>query len=184
MQDFANDQKNSKEGLRQKYRELRRSVVHDIDAGKKLLSNCLRALSFKENDRVAGYIPMDGEIDVLPLMKYCLDCRLTVSVPVVVKGRRLLKFRKWFHEGGLGVICYEKDMPNVFFVPLIAFDQRLYRLGFGGGYYDCTIEFLRRKQECCKFVGVAYNSQLCDSVPVDHHDQKLDMIVTETDIYF
>ena len=173
-----------KASLRKKYRELRRGIMPSTEFGKKLLSHCTKALLLKASDRVAGYIPMDREIDVVPLMRYCLDNCCEVLVPVVVQGSRLLEFHQWIPKGNtLNEKSKDESFPNVFLVPLVAFDKKLNRIGFGGGFYDYTIEFLRKKQEC-KFVGVAYELQLCENIPVDAHDQKLDLIVTEQSVYY
>ncbi len=70
-------------------------------------------------------------------------------------------------------------MPEIILVPLLAFDGEGYRLGYGGGYYDRTMEAMRRFETPPKFIGVAYGMQEIDQVPTGEYDQKLDGILTE-----
>ena len=68
--------------------------------------------------------------------------------------------------------------PDIILVPLLAFDERLYRLGYGGGYYDRYIEKAYKKKPFIK-VGLALSVQKIDNVPTTKYDKKLDYIVTE-----
>ena len=68
--------------------------------------------------------------------------------------------------------------PCLLLVPLLAFDRRGLRLGYGGGYYDRTLAALRAKNKILA-VGIAYSIQEVDAMPVADHDQPLDWIVTE-----
>jgi len=65
-------------------------------------------------------------------------------------------------------------------VPGVAFDRRGYRLGYGKGFYDRE---LVAKASTASAVGLCYDFQLCDRLPVEPHDQRLDFIVTETQIF-
>jgi 5-formyltetrahydrofolate cyclo-ligase len=68
--------------------------------------------------------------------------------------------------------------PEVLILPLVAFDRRGYRLGYGGGYYDRTLAVLRRQGRALA-VGVGFAAQEVVAVPCGRHDQRLDWIVTE-----
>lgn len=63
-------------------------------------------------------------------------------------------------------------------VPLIGFDRAGNRLGYGGGYYD---KFLS-KNKCKQAIGLAYSSQEIEGLPIEPHDQKLNLIITEKEI--
>ena len=69
-------------------------------------------------------------------------------------------------------------LPDVLLVPLLAFDSRGYRLGYGGGFYDRTLEKLRALKKVTA-VGVAYQAQMTDEVPLGEHDAPLDYVMTE-----
>jgi 5-formyltetrahydrofolate cyclo-ligase len=72
----------------------------------------------------------------------------------------------------------EEVLPDVLLVPMLAFDRAGYRLGYGGGFYDRTLEKLRALKKVTA-IGVAYQAQLVDQVPVGPHDAPLDYILTE-----
>jgi 5-formyltetrahydrofolate cyclo-ligase len=66
----------------------------------------------------------------------------------------------------------------VVIVPLLAFDARGYRLGYGGGFYDRTLETLRARRPTLA-VGFAFAAQEVAEVPIEATDQRLDAVVTE-----
>ncbi len=69
-------------------------------------------------------------------------------------------------------------IPQVVIVPLVGFDARGYRLGYGGGFYDRTLEGLRATGPVVA-IGFAFAAQEMAEVPIEATDQRLDMIVTE-----
>ena len=70
-------------------------------------------------------------------------------------------------------------VPEVLFVPLLAFDEDGGRLGQGGGYYDRWIA----DHEQVLRIGLAWDTQKVDAVPMEPHDMPLHMVVTPTRIY-
>ena len=71
--------------------------------------------------------------------------------------------------------------PDILLVPLVAFDRKLNRLGYGAGFYDRFIKFLKKKKKIIT-IGLAYDFQEVYLIPVSKHDQKLDYIVTNKKI--
>jgi 5-formyltetrahydrofolate cyclo-ligase len=71
--------------------------------------------------------------------------------------------------------------PDILLVPLLAFDRRGNRIGYGAGYYDMTIASLRAKKPVVA-VGVAYAAQEIDAVPVTPRDARLDLVLTEREV--
>ena len=69
--------------------------------------------------------------------------------------------------------------PEILLVPLLAFDRAGFRLGYGGGFYDRTLETLRASGPVTT-LGIAFAGQVCAAVPRGAFDQKLDWIVTES----
>jgi 5-formyltetrahydrofolate cyclo-ligase len=132
---------------------------------------------------LSGYMPMRTEIDPLPAMAAHQG---PVGVPVIIGKGQPLKFREW--SPGCALIPGEFGAqipaegawiePQVLIVPLLAFDTRGYRLGYGGGFYDRTLQALRAKRPTLA-VGFAFSSQQVPEVPIDHNDQRLDAIITE-----
>ena len=132
---------------------------------------------------LSGYMPMRTEIDPLPAMA---AHRGVVGVPVIPGPAMALKFREWspgcaLVTGEFGALIPAEGAwvePAVLIVPMLAFDARGYRLGYGGGFYDRTLELLRARRPTLA-VGFAYAAQEVDEVPIDAFDQQLDAVVTE-----
>ena len=72
----------------------------------------------------------------------------------------------------------KKVFPDIIFVPVVAFDNRLYRIGYGGGYYDRYIHKISNKKKLLK-IGIAHSCQKINKVPTNKYDKKLDIIITE-----
>ncbi|MCW3782162.1 5-formyltetrahydrofolate cyclo-ligase [Defluviimonas salinarum] len=136
---------------------------------------------------LAGYMPMRTEIDCLPAMAAHAGA---VGVPVILGAGTPLKFRSWSPEatmvaGEFGALIPESGdwvEPDVLIVPLLAFDRRGYRLGYGGGFYDRTLEGLRARKSVTA-IGFAFAAQEVDEVPIEPTDQPLDLIVTEAEVF-
>jgi len=135
---------------------------------------------------LAGYMPMRTEIDCLPAMAAHAG---PVGVPVIEGVGLPLRFRRWSPSapmvaGAFGALVPETGdwiEPEVLIVPLLAFDRRGYRLGYGGGFYDRTLERLRRAGPVTA-IGFAFAAQEVAKVPIEPTDQPLDLIVTEAGV--
>lgn len=135
---------------------------------------------------LSGYMPMRTEIDPLPAMA---TYQGPVAVPVIMGAAQPLRFRQWSPESPMVAGEFGARVPiegpwiepEVLIVPLLAFDTRGYRLGYGGGFYDRTLEYLRARRRTLA-IGFAFAAQQIDQVPVDATDQRLDLIVTETGV--
>jgi 5-formyltetrahydrofolate cyclo-ligase len=140
-------------------------------------------LAAQRGQVLSGYMPMRTEIDPLPAMA---SHQGPVGVPVIVGKGLPLRFREWspgvrMVEGPFKALIPEEGAwvePQVLIVPLLAFDARGYRLGYGGGFYDRTLEGLRARGPVLA-VGFAFSAQEVPEVPTDDTDQRLDAVVTE-----
>ncbi len=132
---------------------------------------------------LSGYMPMRSEIDPLSAMAAHQG---PVGVPVILEKAAPLRFREWspgcrLVEGAFRAMIPEEGAwiePEIMIVPMLAFDARGYRLGYGGGFYDRTLELLRARGPVLA-VGFAFAAQEMAEVPVDGFDQRLDAVVTE-----
>lgn len=140
--------------------------------------------------RIALFASFRDEIDTLPLARALWARGADLALPVIV-GRGLpLLFRHWREGAELepagafriptpGADC-PQVVPDVLLVPLAAFDRRGLRIGYGGGFYDRTLEELRRHRPV-KAIGFAFACQQVDAVPAEPHDEPVDVMVTEAE---
>lgn len=137
---------------------------------------------------VAGYWPVRGEIDVLPLMRELIARGHRVALPHVVAADAPLLFRLWrddapMRRGGFGIpepSDGAEVTPDTVLVPLVAFDSHGHRVGYGGGYYDGTLAHVKP----ARAIGIAYDVQRYDGAfASEKHDVPLHMIVTDKKIY-
>lgn len=135
----------------------------------------------------AGYIPMRSEVDVRPVFTQMERYHKRTAMPAMTEQKTLL-FREWkigdpLIRHALGVEepapTAPTMIPAIILVPLLAFDGDGYRLGYGGGFYDRTMEAMRQFETPPLFIGVAYSSQEIEQVPTDGHDARLDGVLTE-----
>nr|WP_288949291.1 5-formyltetrahydrofolate cyclo-ligase [uncultured Paracoccus sp.] len=131
---------------------------------------------------LAGYWPMRDEADPRPAISAHDG---PVCLPVVTGPARPLEFRAFdgrLEAGSFGTSHPPADspvmQPQVLIVPLAGFDREGHRLGYGGGFYDRTLEILRTSGPVVA-IGLAYAVQEIRSIPVEPTDQSLDMIVTD-----
>jgi len=140
---------------------------------------------------VSGYMPMRTEIDCLPALAAHVAAGQggRACVPVIMGPAQPLQFRQWcptsaMVPGEFGALVPEAGgwlEPDVLIVPLLAFDRRGFRLGYGGGFYDRTLERLRAIKPV-RAIGFAYSAQEIGEVPIEPTDQPLDLIVTESEV--
>ena len=160
------------------------------DAAERLADRFEGAMAEMGLDRpstVSGFWPLKDEIDLRPLLDRLHGQGWTCALPVVTGRDRPLVFREWspgdgLEEGGFATRHPRRSQPeitpHVVLVPLLAFDVRGFRVGYGGGYYDRTLEALRRAGPVIA-AGAAFAGQQMDDVPHGQYDQPLDWVVTE-----
>lgn len=137
---------------------------------------------------LAGYMAMRTEIDPTPAMEEAA-AHGPVGVPVIIGAGQALKFRLWepdctMIKGAFGAMIPENGdwmIPQILIVPLVAFDRNGGRLGYGGGFYDRTLQALRAIQPTMA-IGFAYAAQEDPELPLEPTDQPLDLIVTENGV--
>lgn len=132
---------------------------------------------------LAGYSAMRTEIDPTAAMAAHQG---PVAVPVIIGPGQPLRFREWtpgcpMIPGDFGALIPAEGAwlePEVLIVPLLAFNAQGYRLGYGGGFYDRSLQQLRAHHPVLA-VGFAFAAQQVLHVPTDATDQRLDAILTE-----
>ena len=173
-----------KEILRVRMKEIRKA----LNAEKKQLLDeqifrKLKELIIERNPKVVhSFIPMEDEVNIMPLIEYLLQQKIVVVCPKAMKNRvmqnLLLSSIDSLESGIFGTQHPAngkeyKGHYDIILVPGLAFDNQLNRLGYGAGYYDT---FLNKQSNAIK-IGVCYPFQLLDKVPMEEHDVALDELV-------
>jgi 5-formyltetrahydrofolate cyclo-ligase len=165
------------------HRDRLRPEDEDAEAAVSLFSE---NVTLKEGQIVAAYWPIDHEFDVRYIIDDIFKRGFRVALPVASRTTREMAFSQWdgktdLVKGQFGVFVPHPECfvePDVVLVPMLAFDRKGNRLGRGGGHYDATLAALRKKRNILA-IGVAYAAQaVLFNLPVEDHDQKLDMIIT------
>jgi 5-formyltetrahydrofolate cyclo-ligase len=139
---------------------------------------------------VSGFMPLKTEISPLPLMRRLSDAGVRLALPVI-DGRgkplilRAFEFGDELTSGQWGIrepkTGARQVEPDILLVPLLAFDRRGHRIGYGAGYYDMTIGKLRAIKPVVA-AGIAFAAQEIEEVPVTPRDARLDLVLTEREI--
>ncbi|MFV2033771.1 MAG: 5-formyltetrahydrofolate cyclo-ligase [Halocynthiibacter sp.] len=164
---------------------VRRKVAHAEVQGGFGAARLRELLETFAGKTISGYLPIRTEIDPRPAMEIMANTGF-VTVPVIKGAGLPLRFARWtpdcaLVDGPFGARIPADPTwlePKVLIVPLVAFDSLGNRLGYGGGYYDRTLEQLRSIRKTVA-IGFAYAAQHADALPSEPTDQTLDYIVTE-----
>ena len=137
---------------------------------------------------VGGYYPCNHEIDDLDMLNFLRNKRSNISLPIIRENNQM-DFFEWTHNHPLKLnkygivepISVKKIYPDIIFVPLVAYDSYLNRLGYGGGFYDRYLEKKTKIKKTFK-VGLAFSYQELKKIPINKYDKKLDLIITDKKI--
>ena len=167
----------------------RRKAAHDPARGAEAATRLLEVLRPHAGAVIAGYMPIRTEVSPLPAMM-AMTGQATLCVPVIQGAGLPLLFREWHPgaemiDGPFGALVPAAGdfvTPDVLIVPMVAFDRQGGRLGYGGEFYDRTLEGLRAERPVFA-IGFAYAAQEAEGLPMEPTDQPLDMIVTEQGVF-
>ena len=167
----------------------RRATLEAAGAGDAVARRFMAEVPLAAGVTIGGYWPMRDELDPRPLLRRLHAGGHPCGLCVVGGSRRPLLFRRWrpdqaLRSGGFGTSVPPESagdiVPEVMLVPLLAFDDEGYRVGYGGGFYDRTLAASRARAAPTLAVGLAYEGQAVSFVPRDASDERLDWIITET----
>ena len=196
----------SKANIRRHYLKQRRSLGRrDVEAYSRLAAQILCAhSSFQRAHCIHVYATgKDNELDTRPLLEYALKAGKEIVVPAlgshaliprprIEVGQHAMACARIEHIDELNDAHWNIPQPalrtarwlddwqriDLTVVPGIAFDRRGQRIGYGAGYYDRLLSHLRARR-----VGLCFESQLCDDLPADPHDEGMHWIITEKSIH-
>lgn len=143
---------------------------------------------------ITAYAPVNGEVDIIPLITHLhgLGMGYRCAMPFVMEAEQRLAFLEWTPDTKMIAGIYgipqpdpktaRELLPDFMLVPMLAFDENCHRMGYGSGQFDRTFADLK-KVHTFRTVGIAFEAQKFDAVPVDQNDYILDMVVTESHVY-
>jgi len=137
---------------------------------------------------IGGYYPFNNELDCFEILKTFEKKKYLITLPKIKKNFQM-NFFDWKSDEPLTInkfgipepISNKFRYPDIILVPLVAFDKDLNRVGYGGGFYDRYIQKIKRKKKFI-LIGLAYSFQKVKKIPVNKHDVKLNLILTEKNI--
>ena len=192
MQDISSDPAAAKADLRKQAATRRDALMGaDQDAAERLASQAdiIIDIARRENPAcaVAAYMPIRSELSPLPLVSAMTAAGLVTAMPETPAPGNPLVFRRWAPGDDVVAGPYGTSQPSpaaavvrpgVILAPLLAFDAACWRLGYGGGFYDRTIAGMRGESHMVTVIGIAFDGQLVDKVPVGPLDMPLDAVLT------
>lgn len=154
---------------------------------------CARALALPvlpDKQVIAAYCSFGHEVATRPLLAGLLAAGHVLVLPVVDRQSWMMEFRRvdsldaltpgvyGILEPRSGELCSPEEI-ELFFIPGLAFDRQGNRLGRGGGFYDRYLSTVR--PDAAK-IGLAFQLQIAEALPVAPHDIKVDAVLTEQEI--
>ena len=177
--------------VRKKYYLLRKKKYYKVSKDFFIPFLNLIKLKFKKKKlRIALYYPASFEVNVLKLLELNYISSQNLLLPVIEEKNKM-KFFPWKKNEVLQVNKYgmlepmksKQSIPNIMLVPLLAFDNNKFRLGYGKGYYDRYLNKYLKTFKNILTVGVAFSFQKYHKLPINDKDIKLNYILTEKGIY-
>lgn len=191
-----------KQALRRKMKQLRDDIPEESrrEQNKTITNIILNTALYESATFILSYVSHGSEVDTTELIRHAVRDGKKVYVPKIL-GNGVMDFfqcedMSQLHPGKMGILEPEADPCGLFpytthisldssencmiLVPGLAFDQKLGRLGFGGGFYDRYLSSFRKKMA----IGMAFNEQMIDEVPMGQEDVPVDLVVTPARAYF
>lgn len=178
--------------LRQLIREKlsRLDPVQTDECNTEITKQFFSSQGFMPHSNIACYMPLKGEVSCISIIQTLVTQGHVICLPAVISREHPLLFRYYrpgdsLVRGMLGPFepspQSREIIPDVLVIPMLGYTREGYRLGYGTGFYDRTIANLRLLKPI-KTVGLAFSMQEANEMPVEEHDIKMDVIITEKEI--
>lgn len=163
----------------------------DIKSKSASITDKLKTLLEYNNSKVVlCYASINSEVQTLEIIQDCLLNNRTIALPKVKNDGQMdfhvIKSLNDLSPGYEGILEPKDNLLDIslikdamMLVPGTVFSKNCYRMGYGKGYYDRFIEKYKPRMK----IGLAYEMQIIDDIDINEHDQKLDMVITEENIY-
>jgi 5-formyltetrahydrofolate cyclo-ligase len=155
-----------------------------------LIFKLIKKFFFNKKIIIASYYPSNYEVNILPFLQIANNKKFKIALPVT-RSLGKMSFKPWVFNEPLFVSSFgtlepdrkKKDViPDIILVPLVAYDSKLNRIGYGKGYYDRILQEFSKMKKRKIFLGIAHSFQECKKIPTNQHDFKLDYIFTNKGI--
>lgn len=186
----------TKNEIRKKILNIRNNMTNEqvLEKSSIIMNKLIASEEYKKSKTVFIYMDFKNEVTTSKLIKSMIEEGKRVVIPYTdTINTVIIPVELQDIENDLKISPFgymepkkEKIIPvdpkefDLIIVPGVVFDKRLNRIGFGKGYYD---RILINKRHDVKAVAVAFELQVLDEIPFEEHDVKMDMIITEENIY-
>ena len=180
-----------KDEIRKQILEKRSSLsLEEVDKKSELIIENL-APYLKNAQNIMIFMDMKNEVRITKLIELYPEKNFFISKIVNSKNREMkinkyneneLVLHKFGYYESSSDDFYDEKILDIVIVPALAFDSSKNRIGFGGGYYDTFLNKVREKNKNTLFIGVCYDFQMIEEVPIEGHDITLDLVINESEV--
>ena len=190
--------KKQKTDLQIKKDEIRKQILEkrsklsleEVDKKSELIIKNLTPY-LKNAQNIMIFTDMKNEVRITKLIELYPEKNFFISKIVNSKNREMkinkyneneLVLHKFGYYESSSDDFYDEKILDIVIVPALAFDFSKNRIGFGGGYYDTFLNKVRGKNKNTLFIGVCYDFQMIEEVPIEGHDITLDLVINESEV--
>jgi 5-formyltetrahydrofolate cyclo-ligase len=175
-----------KEQLRKSSFSLRKNKYFNLT--EKNFDPLLSEIARYKNSTVGSYYSINFELDLKILNTLLFKKKISLSLPFIYEDNELMEFKEWNSSDVLQLNKYgipqtfldsKTIIPDIFLVPLLAFDKYGNRLGYGSGYYDKYFNMLNKTKKKFRTIGIGFSFQKKDKLKILKTDFCLDAVFTE-----
>lgn len=180
-----------KDEIRKQILEKRSSLsLEEVNKKSELIIENL-APYLKNAQNIMIFMDMKNEVRITKLIELYPEKNFFISKIVNSKNREMkinkyneneLVLHKFGYYESSSDDFYDEKILDIVIVPALAFDSSKNRIGFGGGYYDTFLNKVRGKNKNTLFIGVCYDFQMIEEVPIEGHDVTLDFVINESEV--
>ena len=180
-----------KDEIRKQILEKRSNLsLEEVDKKSELIIENLTPY-LKNAQNIMIFMDMKNEVRITKLIELYPEKNFFISKIVNSKNREMkinkyneneLVLHKFGYYESSSDDFYDEKILDIVIVPALAFDSSKNRIGFGGGYYDTFLNKVREKNKNTLFIGVCYDFQMIEEVPVERHDITLDLVINESEV--
>ena len=180
-----------KDEIRKQILEKRSNLsLEEVDKKSELIIENLTPY-LKNAQNIMIFTDMKNEVRITKLIELYPEKNFFISKIVNSKNREMkinkyneneLVLHKFGYYESSSDDFYDEKILDIVIVPALAFDSSKNRIGFGGGYYDTFLNKVRGKNKNTLFIGVCYDFQMIEEVPIEGHDITLALVINESEV--